>query len=785
MLVTNYLKMAGRHLRRHKSFSLINILGLSTGIAACLLIYGYVHHQQSFDNYHPKADRIARVTAVFHSPDTDLAFATSNTPLAGALIRDCPQVENAGRVQDVEMAVRQGTTIFQEDNFAYSEQAIFSIFYFSFLEGSPATALTEPNSIVLTKSTARKYFGDGEALGRTLICDKHAYKVTAVIADRPANSDMTIDALLWKDFRKVTSWMDDDFEVYTFVLFRGHPDLTALRKQLAVISATYVQPELNKADAPQYHVRFDLEPLADVHFSKGKIADTPKGNRLFNTIFSVLAVFILVVAILNYINLSTARAEQRAKEVAVRKVAGAKPRQLVGQFLGESFFLMAIAWILAIMMAESAIPYFNKMLSTHISLGDGSSVLFLFLLFILTTLLAGAWPAFVLSRFQPIKILKGLAIQSKGIGLRKVLTVTQFIIALAMLMGTVVIYRQMHFVLHRDLGADRSQVLCLSVPRDSAASRRVIAFSQAVQQTAGVRGVSVGSGIPVEGVMMAGTTVRSAGRKREILCNYFFIDAQFMPLLHIRLAEGRNLSDSIRKDKKEGFIVNESFVRAMGWQHGEGQLIEGYGRKGKVVGVVKDFFFKSLHNAIEPAVMVYHDSSRNASAVLAKAPPSVLPHLKETWARYFPSNAFDYYFLDESFDAQYKDDRITMTLFNGFTLLAIFISCLGLYGLVSLITVRRTREIGIRKVLGASGRGLILLLTREFFLLIGCAALVALPLAGWGLQRWLSSYAYHTALTIDLFVTPLLLLVFITLSVTGLRVVRAVLANPVESLRTE
>jgi putative ABC transport system permease protein len=256
-------------------------------------------------------------------------------------------------------------------------------------------------------------------------------------------------------------------------------------------------------------------------------------------------------------------------------------------------------------------------------------------------------------------------------------------------------------------------------------------------------------------------------------------------LLHIRVVEGRNLSDSIRTDKKEGFIVNEAFVRAMGWQQGEGQHIEGYGRKGRVVGVVKDFFFKSLHNAIEPAVMIYHDSTGNASAVLAKASPSILPHLKEAWARYFPSNAFDYYFLDESFDAQYKDDRITMTLFNGFTILAIFISCLGLYGLVSLITVRRTREIGIRKVLGASGQGLILLLTREFFLLIGCAALVALPLAGWGLHRWLSSYAYHTALTVDLFVTPLLLLVVITLSVTGLRVIRAVLANPVESLRTE
>jgi len=330
--------MAGRHLLRHKSFSLINILGLSTGIAACLLIYGYVHHEQSFDSYHPKADRIARVTTVFHSPELDLLFATSVTPLAGALVRDCPEVENAARIEPADLTVGQGTSLFHEKNFVYSEQAVFSLFYFSFLEGSPATALAEPNSIVLTKSTARKYFGDGEVLGKTLVCDRRSYHVTAVIADKPSNSDLQIDALLWKNFQAVTSWMENDFEVYTFVLFRGRPDLTAFRKQLTVMSATYVQPELDKAGDKQYHVHFEPELLADVHFSKGKLVDTPKGSRLFQYHFSVLAVFILLVALLNYINLSTARAEERAKEVAIRKVAGAKPMQLMGQFMGGILF---------------------------------------------------------------------------------------------------------------------------------------------------------------------------------------------------------------------------------------------------------------------------------------------------------------------------------------------------------------------------------------------------------------------------------------------------------------
>jgi putative ABC transport system permease protein len=554
---------------------------------------------------------------------------------------------------------------------------------------------------------------------------------------------------------------------------------------MAVMSTKYVQPELDKLDAQAYHVQFEPESLADAHFSKGKLVDTPKGNRLFNTIFSLLAVFILLVALLNYVNLSTARADERAKEVAVRKVVGASPLQLMGQFIGESFFLIAIAWLAAIGMAELTMPFFNRLLSAHISLGDTNTVWFLALLFPLTALLAGAWPAFVLSGFQPIRVLKGLSVQSKGIGLRKVLTVVQFIVALAMLMGTVVIYLQMHYMLHKDLGADRSNVMALNIPEDGDSHGRIDAFRRAVQQESGVLGVSVGSGIPIEGVSLGSSTMYTAdGRKRELVCNFFFIDPQFLPLLHIGLAEGRNLSASMQTDKKEAVLVNQAFLRALGWRSGVGQPVEGFLHKGKVVGVVKDFFYKSLHNVIGPVLFRYADTS-NSSTLLVKAAPSVLPALKGLWTRYFPSDPFNYYFLDESFASQYKDDQTTMTLFNGFTLLAIFISCLGLYGLVSLITAKRTREIGVRKVLGASGRGLALLLTREFFWLIGCAALVALPLAGWGLQGWLDTYAYHISLTAWMFVLPLLLLVIITLSVTGLRVTRAVLTNPVESLKVE
>ena len=774
-------RTASRHLLRHKSFSLINILGLSLGIAACMLIYGYVHYQEGFDRYHPKAARIARITTIFRTPESEMNFATSLSLLAPSLKRDCPEVEEVTRIERNGTTITHEGALFSEEHFVYTEQSVFSIFQFTFLEGSPATALTAPHSIVLTKSTARKYFHNDKAVGKTLLCDRKTYQITAVIADRPSNSDIKMDALMWKDYGSSTKWIEDDFESYVFVLFRGTPDFRTLQQQMDRMSAKDIQPELDRMDASGDRILFRPEMLSDAHFSTGRLIDTPKGSRLFNTIFSALAIFILIIALLNYINLSTARAERRAKEVAIRKVAGAKPLQLMGQFMGESFFLMTIAWLVGFGLAEISIPFFNRLLSTDISLTGWHSLLLFAWVLPLSAILAGAWPAFVLSGFQPIRVLKGLAVQTQGIGLRKVLTIAQFIIALAMLTGTVVIYRQMQYVQRQDLGADRSQMLALNVPQDDASRRREGAFTKAVQQTTGVQGISLGSGIPIEGVAVGTTNVyTSNGKKKDMMSSFFFIDPQFIPLLHIQMAEGRNFSESFRTDKQEAFLVNQAFVRAMGWRSGVGQVVPG---KGKIVGVVKDFFYKSLHNPIEPAFFSYADSPANV--VLVKAPPSILPRLRTLWNEYFPDNIFSYYFLDESFESQYKDDRTMMTLFNGFTLLAVFISCLGLYGLVSLITTRRTREIGIRKVLGASGRGLVLLLTREFFLLMGLAALVALPLAGWGLHRWLGSYAYHTSLTVDMFFLPLLLLLAITLAVTGLRVIRAVMANPVESLRTE
>jgi putative ABC transport system permease protein len=782
-MIQNYLRIAWRNLLKHTSFSLINILGLAIGIAACMIIFLYVHNELTFDQYNDKTDRIARITSTLHTPESDLTVATNAPPLADALKRDYPEVEATVRLEPSPRVMKLNNELFKEEGFYTADQTMFSIFNFDFLEGSASHALQNPNSIVITGSIAKKYFGTTHAVGKKLSSGGEDLLVTAVVKDRPANSDIHIDGLISADFSKITSWMDD-FSVFTFILFYQKPNLKKFEHKIAGMGAKYVQAELTAMGAKNYRVSFNLESLSEVHFSQGKFQDTPKGNKQYSYVFSLLAVLILIIALLNYINLSTARSTERAKEVGVRKVSGAGQFQLMGQFLFESFFLVTLAWILAIGLIQIGLPFFNKLLQTNLALEWNHAGLFMAALFLASILLAGLYPSFVLSAFSPVKVLKGNSQHIvKGILLRKTITATQFAIAAALIMGTTVIYNQMRFVEEKDLGFNKEQLLNIYLPRDSSSFNSNYAFQEALRHRPEIQGLTIGNGMTQEDISMSSTTVESGGKKRELMCNYYLIDQYFLPVFQIHILEGRNLTDSFSTDKNEAFLVNEAFVKTMGWKSGVGKSIDGFGHKGRIVGVVKNFYYRSLHNVVEPLVLI--SNTLRASTTTVKIKPRDLPIVKALFKTNFPALPFDYSFFDDIINKEYQQDKITMSLFNNFTILAIFVSCLGLYGLVALIAAQRIKEIGIRKVLGASLSQLLALLTGNFIKLVLLSLVIALPITGLLMNKWLKSYAYHIELSWWMFMIPAAMILIIALVVISRETIRAALTNPVNNLRTE
>lgn len=787
-MIKSYLKIAWRNLIRHKSFSFINIGGLSIGIAACLLISLYVHYQVSFDAVQPKKERIVRVTNLMHTPENDnVNVALSPALLATFLNNNYPEVEKAVRFEPDRAVVKVNNQLFKEDNFYKTDAGVFKVFDYKFLEGTPENALTGMRDIVLTKSLAKKYFGNGSALGKDIICHKLPYRVTAVLQDLPDNTDLKFDALIPEDFSKTTTWLADDFAVYTFVLFKQKPDMAAFSKKLARISRENVQPELNKMGAVKYRIDFNVEPLADVHFSAGKMGDTVKGDKQLVYIFSALSIIILLIALLNYINLSTARAAERAKEVGVRKVNGALQSSLIRQFLLEAFFVTLIAIAIGIGLTAIALPLLNNLLGIKISFWSSlSGMLVVCLVVLASSLLTGIYPAFVLSSFQPVTVLKSNFKQAaKGLTLRKAITITQFVIATVMIAGAFIMNRQINFVQHSSLGYDKKQVMNITLPDDSVALTRLTSFSNALRQISQVKGASIQTGLAIEnGAQAKSTTMVTAnGRKREMMSNYFSIDDNFIPMLKMQLVAGRNFSKDMITDRKEGFIVNEAFVQQVGWKKPIGEAIEGFDHKGHVIGVVKNFHYTSMHSPIAPAVMIYQ--AFKAGSVLVKVAPKDLNIVKEIWQSYFPDFPFSYEFMDDAFNAAYKKDVTDIRLFNYFTVLSIVLACLGLYGLALLIAQQRTKEIGIRKVLGAALSNLLVLLGKDFVKLIALAAVMAIPITWFIMNKWLNSYAYHISVNWWLLTSPVFVILLIAISVISYQTIKVAITNPVKSLKSE
>ncbi|GAB3916283.1 ABC transporter permease [Larkinella terrae] len=784
-MLSNYLKIALRNLWRNKFYTGLNVVGLAVGLAACLLMALYVNHEFSYDGFHTKADRIVRVTTEMKTPESPLSIASSPLPLATVLKQDYPEVETAVRLLPASAMVRHRDKLLKEPDIYFADKDVFTVFTYSFLAGNPASALANPNSAVITERFAKKYFGKTDVLGKTVELNKQLYQITGVVADPPSNTDLPVTALLSKTFTGARSWVEDDFPCYTYVLFREEPNLAVFSKKLAQLAEKYANPELKKMGAEGYSLVLPVERLQDVHYSTGKLADTPKGNKQYGYLFAFLAVFVLIIALLNYINLLTARATERAKEVGIRKANGARRGQLIRQFLFESLLLSGLSVAIAVVLVYSMIPFFNELLQIRLSIVFSEAVSLSGFTWLLVTLAGGLYPAFVLSNYRPVEVLKGrVGSFGKGAWLRQSVIVFQFMLAVGMITGVLVIRRQMNFMQQHDLGFRKESILSVYLPEDSTARAAAGAFAASLKNRSEVGEVTIGSGLQPSGLLpMASTTIRTNGKKREIMSNYQFIDDQFLPLLNIKLKTGRNLSANIKSDLNGGFIVNEAFVKMAGWKDGIGQTIDGFNHKGKVVGVVRNFHYRSLHNLVEPLVLVYNTFPANSLMLKVKAED--LPAVKAVWERYYPLYPFDYAFLEQSFESQYRKDRTLATIFNGFTSLTILVSCLGLFGFITFTTGQRTKEIGIRKILGASVVNVVLLLSKDFLKLVIIAFVIAAPVAWFALDRWLQDFAYRVGLEGWIFALAGSLVILIALLTVSFQSIKAALVNPVKSLKNE
>ena len=790
----NYLKIAFRNLWRHRVFSFINIMGLTVGMTACFLIFLYIRFELSYDSFHAKADRTYRIVSDIKTPTEVINAGGPSWAVPHHLPKEFPEVEATVRVSGASLLVRKGDVKFQEENTLWADSTFFQVFDFKLIKGNPKTALKDQFSIVFTESAAKKYFGKSDPIGQTILLtgDGLNATVTGVMKDIPDNSQIKADMLvsmstLTGNFNK---GLDDQWGNYgskAFVLLKSGTDPKAFQAKLPGFLEKYHGKGMKES---QMFVTLFLEPLKDVYlYSKRDGKNTGNINNVY--IFSVVAVFILLIACINFINLTTARSTERAKEVGIRKVVGAAKTQLARQFVGESVLICLIAFALTVALSAALLPLFNQLSGKNVSLGifeNSTNILMLFLASIVIGLLAGIYPALVLSSFKPVIVLKGrFATGTRGIVLRKALVVAQFSISIALIIGTIVVYNQMKYMRSRELGFSKDQMVIIKTSNDPAKD----AFRQSLTSIPAVKSTAMSSSVPGTGNPGAYSEIENKNGDLQIAnLDLYFVDFDYIPHFKIQMAAGRPFSKEFLTDTTQAMILNEAAVKMFGYasaQEAIGRRFKQWGREGKIIGVIKNFHFRALQEPIKPLSMRIEPGGANLVSVNISSAnvPATIAAIESKWKSLVPNRPFSYFFLDEFFDQQYRSEERFGKLFLNFAILAIFISCLGLLGLASYSTMQRTKEIGIRKVMGASVQGIINLLSKEFLKLVIISFFIAMPLAWYFMNMWLEDFAYRTNIGWWVFVIAGIIALVIALFTVSFQAVRAAIANPVRSLRTE
>ena len=783
-LVWSYIKIAFRKIKRHKAYSFINLAGLTVGMASCILILLWVWNELSFDCFHENADQLFR--AVEHEQMSDgriLAYPVFPTGFGPAFKIDYPQVLEAVRFRRSRgRIVRFGDNSFYEDGFAFADPELFKIFTFPLLQGNVDTILSAPASIVLTEEMVQKYFKGKDPIGQVIQVDgKHEFQVTGVLKNIPHNSQIQFDFVVPFISLEKYGWKMDDwgsYGIHTYILLSKQIDYLKFNTQIEGFLKKYDEGTI---------MTLSLQPFTKVHlYSTGIRASGTDGDIRYVYIFSLIAFFILLIACINFMNLTTARSENRALEVGLRKVVGAKRGNLISQFFGESILLAFMALIFAVSLAQLLLPAFNSLTGKEMTFQITSQLtLILSLLGIaaLTGVIAGSYPALFLSSFQPIKALKKKSLSGTGGGLfRKILVVFQFVLTICLIIGTVIINRQMHYIRNMNLGIEKDHILCLDLKGDLDEKFQVL--KKEISRNTAVIAVTAASDAPA-GNHRSMTLNEWEGRDTDAtyLMDLLSVDHDYLKVFGLDLVEGRFFKAEEKSEGELPIIVNETTIKAIGMKDPIGKRIRNF----RIIGIVKDFHFDTLHNAIAPLGMIY--TPDDYDILLVKVRPGnlteILSTLKEIWRKVAPGHPFEYKFLDESIEKLYENDRKVGILINIATVLALFIACLGLFGIASFTVEQRRKEIGIRKVHGASTPSIFILISKQFFKWVIAANVIAWPVAYFVMREWLSGFAFRTSLNIMFFIFALAIALAITMITISYQVLKAALANPINSLRYE
>jgi putative ABC transport system permease protein len=796
----NYIKIAWRNIRSNKLFSFINIFGLAIGIACCSIIYLYLNFEMSYDKYHQNSDRIYRVTTILKDPKKADHFAPSSPTMAVRIKTNFPEVSKYFRMNESKSMIAYGEKKIYDTRIKYADSTFFDFFTFKPVEGQTKNALTNPYTIVLTQSTAKKYFGTQKAVGKLLqLGDTVNLTVTAVIQDIPLNTHFITDAFISRSTlnelkKNDSTWVRDHEEnwfycdSYSYILLNKNVDYKKLEPKINAMMDREMA-EIRKQVGMSFNIK--LQPLTDIHLKSNldaEIKDNKNSDIVYIYIFIGAALLILLIACCNFINLSTARSLNRSKEIGLRKVIGATRTQLIAQFLGESLVFSTIATVISILLVLLALPVFNNFLGTEIKM-DFSLVIVYIVLIIIIGLLAGLYPALLMSSFKPIQSLKGKVSHGfSDIIFRKSLVVFQFTIAIVLIISTTLILQQLSFIQNRNIGIKKDQIVSIELKSGDVEKAAVIL--EELKRNPNVINGTVNS-FSFKGVSNITMLPEGFAENEMTSSAVFTVDENFIDTYEIEMVEGRKFSKEFPTDEKEAFIVNEAAVKEFNWKTPKGAIGKkiGWGglKDGKVIGVMKDFNYASLHENIKPLVIhIFPQWASNISLKLkSDNMMSTMTEIESTWKKTAVHSPFKYNFNEENFNSLYQSEINMRSVLSAFTFLSVLVACLGLFGLASFSIKQRFKEIGIRKVLGSSTSAIVQLISKDFLKLVIISFLIAAPIAWYGMNKWLQDYAYKININWWVFALAGGMAMIIAFSTVAFQAIKAASSNPVKSLRTE